>query len=509
MFGIFHFLRKIRNSKYRDSNKSVASRVNNSLSKKLSDNLQYLNQLFDMAPDLVIRHIHSDQGAVYAALVYLDGMTDKNSIENNILRDLARGKAPNEVSVGSIKQTSEWKQIEYDILDGQSVLFVDGQPKATVYCTQGWPQRAVEESTVETSIRGAHEGFVETRSQNIAMIRRYIPNRELKIKELIVGLRGKTKVSILYLGDVANPDILKELETRINKIDIDAIMNTGELAEFIEDNPYSPFPQLILTERPDTAASHILQGRYIVVVDKSPTVMAAPAHFFTFLTSVDDHNSRWMIASFTRILRFIAAFISLFLPAVYIALISFDYEVIPVQLILSIAETRSRVPFPPILEAMLMEITIEMMREAGIRLPAPIGQTIGIVGGIVIGQAAVQAGIVSNIMVVVVATTAIASFLMPNYDMGAAIRLLRFPMMLLASMFGIVGIVIGAIALVAHLVALESFGTPYGSPLAPWRFADMKDMFIRVPIWAMIKRPKSTDNIQAIRQNKHRGDEDS
>nr|WP_239615560.1 spore germination protein [Cohnella mopanensis] len=501
-------MRRTPHSKYRKSNKPLASQENPSLSNKLSANLHYLHQLFNLTPDLVIRQVHSDQGATYAALVYLDGMVDKASIHNNILRELAY-KTPDEISVGSIHKASDWRQVEDAIFQGNSVLFVDGQPEATVYGTQGWPQRAVEQSPVEASLRGAHQGFVETGSQNVAMIRRYIPNRELKIKELTVGRRGRTKISILYLADVARPEILQELETRIRKVDIDAIMNTGELAELIEDNPFSPFPQLILTERPDTAASHILQGRYIVVVDKSPTVMAAPAHFFTFLTSVDDHNSRWMIASFTRILRFVALFISLFLPALYIALISFNYEVIPVQLILSIAETRSRVPFPPILEAMLMEITIEMMREAGIRLPSPIGQTIGIVGGIVIGQAAVQAGIVSNIMVVVVATTAIASFLMPNYDMGAAIRLLRFPMMLLASMFGIVGIVTGAIALVAHLVSLESFGMPYGSPLAPWRFAEMKDMFIRVPIWAMLKRPKSTGATQTVRQKNHRGDEDS
>ncbi|WEK54107.1 MAG: spore germination protein [Candidatus Cohnella colombiensis] len=508
MFSIFNFLRKIRNSKSHKSNKPAGFQQNNPLSPKLSANLHHIEHMFNLTPDLVIRHIHARQGAAPAALVYLDGLVNKDAINNNILRELTH-KDPEEVSVGSIHKESEWGQIEDAILQGNSVLFVDGQPDSTIYGTQGWPQRAVEDSHVETSLRGAHQGFVETGSQNIAMIRRYIPNRELKIKELTVGRRGRTKISIMYLADVARPDVLEELETRIKRIDIDAIMNTGELAELIEDNPYSPFPQLILTERPDTATSHILQGRYIVVVDKSPTVMAAPAHFFTFLTSVDDHNYRWMIASFIRTLRFIAVIIALFLPATYITLISFNYEVIPVQLILSIAETRSRVPFPPILEAMLMEITIEMMREAGIRLPTPIGQTIGIVGGIVIGQAAVQAGIVSNIMVVVVATTAIASFLMPNYDMGAAIRLLRFPMMILASMFGIIGIVIGAIALVAHLVSLESFGIPYGSPLAPWRFADMKDMFIRVPIWAMIKRPKSTGPMQPIRQRNHRGGEDS
>ncbi|MGZ9585813.1 spore germination protein [Paenibacillus marinisediminis] len=517
MFSLIKRLMGERNTKYQTPKDPSSSQEIVPISSKLTANLNRLEQLFNLTPELVIRRIQADQAGTSAALVYLDNMVDIQEINNNILRELMHGATEQQiqspqVSLGSIRMASDWNKVEDAILQGNSVLFIDGQSNATIYATKGGPQRSVEDSKIEASLRGAHIGFVESGSQNIALIRRYIPNRELKIKELTVGRRGKTKVSILYLADVADPKLLEELELRINQVDTDAITNTGELAEFIEDNPYSPFPQLLLTERPDTSAANILEGKFIVVVDRSPTVMVAPASFISFFQSVDDYNSRWLIASFIRVLRFFALGVALFLPATYIALISYNYEVIPLQFILSIAQTRAVVPFPPFFEAILMEITIEMMREASIRLPTAIGQTIGIVGGIVIGQAAVQAGLVSNIMVIIVATTAIASFIIPNYDMGAAIRLLRFPMMILASMFGIVGIVTGAIILTVHFVSLESLGTPYGSPLAPWRIANMKDAFIRLPIWKMSKRPESKGNLQSVRQNSQnsqRGEENS
>ena len=223
-----------------------------------------------------------------------------------------------------------------------------------------------------------------------------------------------------------------------------------------------------------------------------------------FFQGIDDYGTRWLVASFIRLMRFFALMIALFMPATYVAFISFDYEVIPMKLLLSIAESRIQVPLSPVMEALLMEMTLELMREAALRLPTPIGQTIGIVGGIIIGQAAVQAGIVSNIMIIVVAVTAIASYNIPNYDMSSSIRLLRFPMMLAASFFGVIGIVIGGMTLIAHLISLESLGTPYGSPLAPFRISDMKDAFMRFPLWAMKKRPKGTGASHYIRQGRNR-----
>ncbi|MGZ4164434.1 MAG: spore germination protein, partial [Tumebacillaceae bacterium] len=295
---------------------------------------------------------------------------------------------------------------------------------------------------------------------------------------------------------------------RVRQVDVDAVLNTGELEEFIEDNPYSPFPQFLSTERPDAVTSHLMQGRIALVMDRSPSVLVGPATFSSFFQSVDDYSIRWQVASFLRMLRLSAFFVAIVLPALYISMISYNYEVMPLQLILSVGESRATVAFPPVIEAFIMELSLEMLREAGVRLPSPIGQTVGIVGAIVIGQATVQAGLVSNIMVIVVALTGLASFIIPSFDMSAAIRLLRFPMMIMAALFGIVGLVIGLMTLFAHLIALESLGTPYFSPIAPMRFSDWKDTFVRLPLWKMVRRPVSTRPTQKRRQgsNHPRGD---
>lgn len=512
MFYLLKVLKDLYNSgNKQESNNAHISNKNNEdivLSPDVSINIKYIQRRFHESPDLVIRRFQIKATQSEAALVYFSGLSDKNSIQHNVLQPLIHGTTDYitvlPFTVGQTKDVEVWSKVEQAILNGNSVLFINGQITGYQLDTKGGPKIEVKEPHNEISLKGTHQSFVEADSQNIALIRRYIPQQELILKEMTVGMRGKTKVTILYLKDVASKEVLKELESRIEKIDVDAIINTGELLEFIEDNPYSPFPQFLLTERPDTTVSHILQGRFAVVVDRSPFVLIAPSGFISFFQAVDDYSTRWLVASFIRILRFVAFMIALYLPATYVAFISYNFEVIPIQLYLSIAESRIQVPFPPVMEAFLMELTLEMMREAAVRLPTPIGQTVGIVGGIIIGQAAVQAGIVSNIMIIVVAVTAIASFIIPNYDMGSAIRLIRFPMMLLAALFGFVGIVIGSMTLVAHLVSLESLGIPYGSPLAPFRFSDMKDAFIRFPLWKMNKRPKGARAIQSTRQGESR-----
>jgi spore germination protein len=512
-----HFFRKYRNKQKQQSSFQMQ---NNDLTKKpisplLLENIAEIQKSFSETPDLVVKNFIIKQTKCPAALVYLSGLTDTKTVNNHVLSPLLFEANKEEqdfdaqVSLGQVIEKSIWQEIENAILQGNSVLFIDQRNIAFIFDTQGWPQRGIEDTNIESSLRGEHVGFTETGSNNIAMIRRHIPNRELKMKEMTVGARGNLKLTIMYLADVVNPEVLKELVDRINKLDVDSVLNAASLAEYIEDNPYSPFPQLFLTERPDFAAAEILEGRIVTVVDRSPNVLIGPATFELFFKSMDDYGARWTVASFIRLMRYFGFVVAVFLPATYIAVIAFHFEIIPLKLLLSIGASRERVPFPPFIEAIIMEITLEMLREAGIRLPAKIGQTVGIVGGIVIGQAAVEAGIVSNIMVIVVALTAIASFIIPNYDMGAAIRMLRFPMMIAAAWFGFVGLTIGLMTLIAHFVALESLGTPYGSPIAPLRFPDWKDLFIRFPDWSMVKRPESTRAIQRKKANSNRpkGDE--
>ncbi len=472
--------------------------------REITDNITTLKLLFSQSPDLIIRKCKTKFG-LEVAVVYFTELVDQESINKHILQPVLqleenRNDWQSLITIGESSYIKNWTEVEKGLFTGKSVLFIDGQKEALILGTEGWPERSIEEPKAEAAIKGSHQGFIESGKSNVALIRRYLPNRELKIKEMTVGRRGQTKVSLLYLADVANPQFLEELVLRINQIDVDAILNTGELEQYIEDDTFSPFPQLQVTERPDTVASHILQGRIALVVDRSPGVIVGPLNFSAFFQSVEDYSTRWLVASFIRLLRFTGFVIAVFLPSLYIAIISFHYEIIPVNLMISIGESRAQVPIPTIFEALLMELILEMLREAGIRLPSPIGQTVGIVGGIVIGEAIVQVGLVSNMMVIVVALTAIATFIMPNQDMAASIRLIRFPMMIIASFMGIVGIVFGLMILTAHIISLKSLGVPYSTPIMPLHLSDMKDTFIRVPLKFMGKRPISNDPKQLRRQ---------
>lgn len=469
---------------------------------KLADNMKEIEQLFSDTPDLIIRFLQIRQSKKEAAIVYISSINDSKAIYEHIISPLLfyDNDEKNEhfiVPFARMKTVDNWQDVCKAILNGECLLFINDVKIAYVFETQDFPKRAIEDTPIESSITGSHVGFTESANDNIALLRKQIHDRQLKMKQLTVGKRGKTSVTILYLADVAHPELLNEIIRRMKNIDIDNVMNSGELAEYIEDHPFSPFPQLLLTERPDFAAHEILQGRFAIVVDRSPNVIICPVTFDTFFKTSDDYSTRWIVASFIRLLRYFAFFIAIFLPAFYIAVISFHFEIIPLELLLSVGKSRERIPFPPYIEAFIMEITLEMLREAGVRLPAKIGQTIGIVGGIVIGQAAVEAGIVSNIMVIVVALTAIASFIIPNFEMGSTIRIVRFPMMLLAMLFGIAGIIVGLMILLAHFITLKSLTMPFSM----LRFTDLKDIFIRLPRWMLIKRPDSTKAQQKKKGN--------
>ncbi|MFD0697907.1 spore germination protein [Paenibacillus sp. GCM10027628] len=506
-------LRRWLSGKKHDSNIKSSEYAGQLISESLAINLDTLRELFSDTPDLVVSQIRLKTGNS-AALVYLDGLIDKAAITDNVFRPLLYEISSindiwtSSITIGKTEIISLWLDIEFAIFQGNSILFIDGQRRSLALCTQGWPQRSIQEPQIESTLKGSHQGFVETLGQNIALIRRYLPNRELKIKEFSIGSRATTRVALMFFEDIVQPDLVKEMEDRLLQIEVDAVLNTGELAEFLEDHPISLFPQIVMTERPDSAASHLLQGRMALVVDHSPSVIIAPVTFSAFFQSVDDYSNRWVVATFLRLLRYLALVTTISLSAVYISIVSFHYEVLPLDMLISIGESRARVPFPPIVEAFLMEIALEMLREAGLRLPGPVGQTIGVVGGIVIGQAAVQAGIVSNIMVIIVAITAISSFIIPDYDMTSSLRLVRFPMMIMAFLFGMVGIVIGLMILAAHLITMESFGISYGSPIVPIRWADWKDVMVRVPIWKMKNRPVSNQPTQLKRQGANRKGED-
>ncbi|HHK5542551.1 spore germination protein [Bacillus thuringiensis] len=456
--------------------------MNTEIIASLDKNIEFIKKYMGDAPDLVIRRIQKGNYHTLA-LVYLSELTDKKDINDSILKPLLREEFTNEIEliipIGNISRVLYLNQIQESLLEGNAILLVNEYTVAYKFEIKGGPNRQPSDSKNEISIKGTHQGFVEAAGKNIALIRNYLPTAKLTVTSTEIGEEGKTKIHVLFLMEKADFQIIAEAQGRLENIKVNSIVNTGELVKHIEDNPYSPFPQLLLTERPDTAVSSLLDGKFVIVVDHSPNVLIGPTNFLSFFRNIDDCSTRWMINFFLQILRIVAFFLALILPATYIALISFNYSLIPVPLFLSIAESRENVPFSAIVEAMIMEITLEMMREAALRLPAPIGQTMGIVGGIIIGQAAVQAGIVSNIMIIIVSVTAIASFTVPNYDMSLAVRYLRFPMMLLATWFGFVGIIIGLMILLAHILSIRSIGTPYGVSFFPLEIYKFKNFILK------------------------------
>ncbi|MFD2611255.1 spore germination protein [Paenibacillus gansuensis] len=475
------------------------------LSADLKTNEETLVRLLFKAPDLVVHYFFMSQTGTQAFIAYLRGTTDLNLLQN-FVRDLQlRSDDTRQLrSVLAYHQTNrvfDWDSISTGLLEGQSALFIQGDQGAYLCNFSSWPKRALVEPESEVTLRGSRIGFIESGDTNIALIRKLIPDSRMRMDEMNVGERSQTKVTLAYIDDIADKDAVEEMKSRIKQIKVDSIINTGELVEYIEDNNYSIFPQFLITERPDLVASNLLQGRIAVILDRSSYVLMGPMSFLSFFSSVDDINIRWPIVSFLRLLRIIGLLISIFLPSIYIAMVSFHYEIIPIDLVQSIGSSLERVPIPPIVEAMFMELFLEMLREAGLRLPNKIGQSVGIVGGIVIGQAAVQAGLVSNIMVIVVALTAIASFLQPNQDMAAAVRMIRFPFMLAAYVMGLVGIVIGIMILVAHIISLTSLKMPYTTPVMPLRLRDWKVTLFRAPL-PFIKNRVSAANPHNTRKKK-------
>lgn len=331
-------------------------------------------------------------------------------------------------------------------------------------------------------------------------LRRRLRTTQLRIEYQTVGRFTQTQIAVAYIKGIANPTVLTELRQRLDAIDIDGVLESGYLEELIQDRSFTPFPTIFNTERPDTIAGHLLEGHYAVLVDGTPFALVLPVTFFKFFLSSEDYYQRYDIITFIRGIRFLSFFVSLLLPSLYVAITTFQQEMLPTTLLISLAAQREGVPLPALLEALLMELTFEVIREAGVRMPRVIGPAISIVGALVLGQAAVQAGLVSGAMVIVVSFTAIANFVIPSISMAASVRLIRFGLMLLAGSFGLFGILAGLVPLLIHLVSLTSFGIPYFLPVAPLSLQNLKDVFVRVPWKAMRTRPQQLGVSNRTRQ---------
>ena len=485
----------------------------------LEQDMDWLKQQYVRCSDFIYRHVTiGGQQERQAAIFYFDGMTSSDVVHDNILQpllldaEIAQNDAESGTDLkkyfsfvkecllpaGEITIIDDLEQGSQSMMNGDVLLLIDGCRQGIVVDAKGFPQRSVGKAENEVVLRGPQEAFSEAMRVNTALIRRHLRTNKLKLEQKTLGRYTRTPVSIVYLDGVANENIIAEVHRRLDNIkNVDSILDSRCVEQYIEDSPFSVFPQIQYTERPDIVAASLLEGRVALVVDGSPDVLLLPLLFVQLLQSPEDYYTRLAPGTFMRWIRYMGLFIAILFPSLYVAVTSYHPEMLPLNLLLSIAAAREGVPFPAFVEALIMELCFELLREASIRLPGAVGNTIGIVGALVIGDAAVSAHLVAPQMVIVVAITAIGSFTVPSMEASYPIRLLRFPLMLLAAGFGLYGVVLGVMAILFHLVHLRSFGFPYLEPLAPLKLNELRDVLMRAPRWQMMVRPQFREPQQA------------
>lgn len=372
-----------------------------------------------------------------------------------------------------------------ELLSGNTLFFLDGCGEFLSVNTKSNEGRAIEEPTSQTIIKGPKDAFTENIDQNVYLIRKRLRNKNLRIEPLTAGSVTHTELRLVYLNGIAKAEILQEIRRRLSGIQIDRILESNYLEEYLKDDKYTIFPEILNSEKPDSVAAALLEGRVAILVDGTPYVLTAPALAVEFIQVSEDYYHNFIVSSFIRILRLVAFILTLLVPSAFISITTFHQEMIPTQLLISIAAQREDVPFPAFLEVLMMEITFELLREAGIRMPKAIGSAISIVGALVLGQAAVEAGLISAAVVIVVSITAIASFAIPDYSMSNAIRIMRFLLILIGGVLGLYGVSVAVIILTLHLCSLKSITIPYLSPVAPKIKGGGQDIFIRFPLWNM------------------------
>jgi len=427
---------------------------------------------------------------------FISSLIDEHILDTTILSPLLEEEFEQledlkKIVPGEFEISTDEKKLEEKMFSGHVVLKIESEPKKFAFlAARKEIVRNISLPEVEFSVVGPKEAFTELIEQNINLIRKRLPIKELVIEEFKVGKLTKTKVAVLYIDGICDKENVNTVRQRINEIEIDHIIDSSYIVELISDNHNSPFPQLLDTERPDRIASVLAEGKVAIMVDGSPHVLIGPTTLVEFFGSFEDYFLNYILASFFRIIRMFSVLFSLLITPIYVATLTYHHELIPKDLLNTLVSSRQGIPLPPFLEAMFLELTIELLREAGARLPTKVGQTIGIVGGIVIGTASVEAGLTSNVLLIIVALSALASFTTPVYKMGNTIRLLRFPFLIFAQMWGLLGIVFLFCVLLVHLLRLTSLGRPFLEPIYPLRLSDFKDSIVRLSFESQAKRPK-------------------
>ncbi|NBD23209.1 spore germination protein [Paenibacillus glycinis] len=455
-------------------------------------NVETLRRRFADHGSISFHLFESRAGEPVAAAAYVNVLVDEKRLYRQLIPPIAERFRADGADIESVAEAvralgieqpaSDMEEAERLITDACIVLFIEGMTEALGMNLPGYGRRAIEEPMLEVSVRGPRAGFIEDLNTNMGLIYRRLKTSKLKSKSYVVGNESRTDVKLLYLEDQADVRVLREIERRLAAVRLNVVVDSAQIEEWIQDSPYSPFSQIQNTERPDRVATALNQGKVAILTDGSPNVLLAPAIFTDFLHPSEDLYEKFYFANFLRGLRVITLFVSLFLPSVYIALTTFHLEMIPTPLMLTFLSTKAGIPLPTFLEALLMEIAFEVLREASLRLPQAIGQSVSIVGALIIGEAAVQSGIVSRPMVIVVALTGIASFTIPSFNTAITLRMLRFPLIFVAAWTGVLGIALSMFALVLHLCSLKSFGVYYMPTLEPKRWRDVVGHYVLLPI---------------------------
>lgn len=442
-------------------------------------------------------------GETPAVLICSKSLVDMEKIERDIIKQLQNKKHPDNshtpITTYIMEDVLYYTAVETvknlaagieSLLAGKALVFIEGIEQAMALDVYTQEKRSIEQSETERVVRGPRDGFIESLQTNVALLRYRLPVPEFRVEQREVGTRTKTKIAICYLDDIVNPELLEEVRSRIDKIVIDRILDAGYIEHYIQDDVTSPFPQVQNSERPDRVVGNLLEGRVSILVDGSPFALIVPAIFVQFYQTSEDYNERWIITSAIRIIRLAALVFSLTFSSFYVTVLSFHPELIPATFVVAASSGRQGVPFPVVIEVLIMEIAMEILREATVRMPQQVGGALSIVGVLVVGQAAVQAGFVSPITVVIMALSTIGSFATPSYNVATAFRVLRFILIILAGTFGLLGLAVGIMLVLNHMLSLRSFGVPYMAPFSPGNYQELKDSFMRFPIQWTKERPK-------------------
>ena len=468
---------------------------------ELDDNIERVKQTFGNSGDLVVNLIKDGSGKLHSASVFILGLSDGdilNSISAEINKLLCEAEQFSSETLirhiscmRNLKTLTSYDEACQEILLGNTLFLTEKTNTFYIISTNSNEGRAISEPTSQTIIKGPKDAFTENINKNVFLIRKRIRNTALRVESLTIGQVSHTNIKFLYIEGIAKTDILNDIRSKLQKIKIDCILDSNYIEELVKLNKYSIFPTVLNSEKPDSVSAALLEGRVAVLVDGTPYVLTAPTFMVEFLQASEDYYHEFLISSFMRLIRYTAVFLTLLVPALFVTMTTFHQEIIPAQLLISIAAQREGVPFPAFFEVLMLEFTFEVLREAGIRMPRAVGSAISIVGALVLGQAAVEAGLISAAVVIVISITAISSFVITNYAMSNAIRLLRFAFLILAGALGIYGISIGLIILCLHLCSLKSAGLPYLTPSTLNANSINKDGIIRFPLWKMKYRPTS------------------